>query len=361
MSSLPGRLTRRGFTLIELLVVIAIIAILIGLLLPAVQKVREAAARAQSQNNLKQLALACHNYQDAQLSLPHNGTWANTGWAFGDPWTALPRPAAAEGCTWIYKILPFIEQGNLYNTWSYTTPVKTLMDPARGGTGLSAKPYSGSGHDRECGPVTDYAANGALIGSGMNTVTDASTGVPAVPPGWSGATSGWKMYKRTLNGITDGASNTLLVGTKALATQAYTNRGPGDFTMSNGATRGKLDDTISEGGPAHYGVARAWVPDTVWFMAGDPGATNASNPYGYDIPGNTFRVAAGWAAWYPTTFEFAKDAPDLDVMNRWGAPYAGGCPIAMADGSVRSMRYMNDWKITIPLITPNGGELYTLD
>src|SRR5690349_8961717 len=99
---------RRGFTLIELLVVIAIIAVLIGLLLPAVQKVREAAARTKCANNLKQLGLGMHNYHDVYNGFPSAG-W---GWFWvGDP----IRSGRGQPGGWVYSILPFVEQGPLYD------------------------------------------------------------------------------------------------------------------------------------------------------------------------------------------------------------------------------------------------------
>ena len=92
-TSIVRRAKAPAFTLIELLVVIAIIAILIALLVPAVQKVREAAARTQCANNLKQLGLACHSYHDQMKQLPY------------------ARSAAARIGTWAVLILPFIDQG----------------------------------------------------------------------------------------------------------------------------------------------------------------------------------------------------------------------------------------------------------
>ena len=100
MLATSSKNTNKGFTLIELLVVIAIIAILIGLLLPAVQKVREAAAKMQCQNNLKQLALGVHNYISTFQAFPMSSSpWVNNNNGFG----------------WIFRTLPYLEQESVYN------------------------------------------------------------------------------------------------------------------------------------------------------------------------------------------------------------------------------------------------------
>jgi prepilin-type N-terminal cleavage/methylation domain-containing protein len=229
----------RGFTLIELLVVIAIIAILIGLLLPAIQKVREAAARSSCQNNLKQLATAVHNYSDANSALPPVRIIGADGWA-----------------TWLALILPYIEQGALAQNWDFTKKYaqqtaaaqqgqpKVFLCPSRRGPGdLSiaenfdsedtAPPpnwtWGGALENRFSaannapGAVSDYAAcvgdmrgntgsatapqwfaasaNGALI---VGTVTSGGTGTTV-----TGFVSNTKFRD-----IIDGTSNTFLAGEK---------------------------------------------------------------------------------------------------------------------------------------------------
>jgi len=128
------RLSRRAFTLIELLVVIAIIAILIGLLVPAVQKVREAAARTQCANNLKQVALATHNYHDSRKQLPP-GILGNTqdGFTFGAPCYGV-----------LAFILPYIEQVPVFNAFQLATanPNLTSLGGVPGGMMFSNDYYS---------------------------------------------------------------------------------------------------------------------------------------------------------------------------------------------------------------------------
>jgi prepilin-type N-terminal cleavage/methylation domain-containing protein len=271
---------KSAFTLIELLVVIAIIAILIGLLLPAVQKVREAASRMQCSNNLKQLTIAFHSYHDAQGVFPHGGknecdSPVNPAVNASVRCTAPMGGGNAPGCcgpfnrtewSWTFLILPYIEQDTIFKQTSdgviFATPVKTFYCPTR----RQAIRFNNQAK-------TDYAGN---AGTGSNGVL-VRQGIAPV---------------RMLD-ITDGTSNTFMLGEKRLSL-------------------GNLGRSYDDNEPY---VSPGWDSEIYRL------SNQAPTP---DNPGQH---------------------PGTDPLSGWGnfgSSHSGVLNMSLADGSVRVIRYSID-------------------
>ena len=290
---------RRGFTLIELLVVIAIIAILIGLLLPAVQKVREAAARAQCQNNLKQLGLAAANYESSYGKIP--------------PSFSVDIPGGLQTAvvhSFAPYLLPYIEQGNVANLYDLKQPwfapanqavckikVKTFLCPATPG-----------GDDRKAtgtfkfGPVsapfadlavTDYA-NCSSVNSGSITFFGYPSGTTDVQlfssmrPLLTGAGLTAVGYKpsplATVTAVTDGTSNTILIcedaGRGPSILSAASSRPP-TAPRGRGATTKTTTDSTARSAkptPAARATASSTATTATRLTPSTPAARTTSSP-----------------------------------------------------------------------------------
>ncbi len=325
----------RGFTLVELLVVIAIIAILIALLLPAVQQAREAARRTQCKNNLKQLALAVHNYMDTNKYLPPSAT------------VDLSVSVTGNNGSWGVhgRLLNFLEQDNLFNivdlnvAWDFQTPIDGLRIPL---FQCPSEIKADEARDPGGGKVTLYATNYGF-NFGPWFVFDPATG-----RGGRGAF--FPNASLTFADFLDGTSNTLLIS-EVKAWQPYMrNGGPPNTTMPqtvadaatvvmSGAQYKNTGHTEWPDGRVHHTGFTTTFPPNTQILITAPNGTMVDADY------NSWQEGKNGGAGNPT---YA-----IVTARSW---HAGTVNAALADGSVRSVGENIDTNVWRALGTRDGGE-----